>query len=314
MEVKWIQITTNMFDDEKVKLIDAMPERDTIHYIWIRLLLQAGKTNSHGFIFLNENIPYTEEMLSTIFNRPINSIRLALSILSNLRMIKIDETSVIKITNWDKYQNVEGLEKIKTQNRKRQEKFRNKGKTKLLCSDDNCNVINNVTVTLSNETEQEQQQEQELEQELEQEQELETTTVVVFPTNDIKKNIREIIHNLKDLNITEKDAYDLYNNSNGDLDHIKEVYKFSETQNIRNIIGWLKIMVKPGQFKQPKESNNIKGFNNFEPRKHSERYEYLKEQCLLGQATEEEKKEFNEMRGWDDGNEKVNFEARSYGL
>ncbi|MBN3374799.1 hypothetical protein CF087_22550, partial [Clostridium botulinum] len=31
-EVKWIKITTNMFDDEKIKLIDAMPERDTVHY------------------------------------------------------------------------------------------------------------------------------------------------------------------------------------------------------------------------------------------------------------------------------------------
>jgi phage replisome organizer, putative, N-terminal region len=77
-EVKWIKITTNMFDDEKIKLIDAMPERDTIHYIWIRLLVQAGKTNANGYIFLNENVPYTEEMLSTIFNRPLNSVRLAL--------------------------------------------------------------------------------------------------------------------------------------------------------------------------------------------------------------------------------------------
>ena len=70
-DIKWIKITTNMFEDEKIRLIDAMPERDTIHYIWIRLLVQAGKTNANGFIFLNENIPYTEEMLSTIFCRPL---------------------------------------------------------------------------------------------------------------------------------------------------------------------------------------------------------------------------------------------------
>lgn len=30
-EIKWIKITTNMFEDEKIKLIDAMPERDTIY-------------------------------------------------------------------------------------------------------------------------------------------------------------------------------------------------------------------------------------------------------------------------------------------
>ena len=49
-DVKWIKVTTDMFEDEKIRLIDAMPERDTIHYIWIRLLVQAGKTNSHGYI------------------------------------------------------------------------------------------------------------------------------------------------------------------------------------------------------------------------------------------------------------------------
>ena len=40
-------------------------------------------------------------------------------------------------------------------------------------------------------------------------------------------------------------------------------------------------------------------FNNFEPRKQSDRYNYLQEQCLLGQATEEEKEEFRKLRGDD---------------
>jgi predicted phage replisome organizer len=101
-EIKWIKITTNMFDDEKIKLIDAMPERDTIFYIWMRLLVQAGKTNAAGYIFLNENIPYSEEMLSTIFNRPINSVRLALQSLKGFGMIEIAENNFIKIANWKK--------------------------------------------------------------------------------------------------------------------------------------------------------------------------------------------------------------------
>ena len=33
-DIKWIKIKTDMFEDEKIKLIDALPERDTIHYIW----------------------------------------------------------------------------------------------------------------------------------------------------------------------------------------------------------------------------------------------------------------------------------------
>ncbi|KFX57156.1 DnaD domain protein [Clostridium botulinum] len=127
-DIKWIKITTNMFEDEKIRLIDAMPERDTIHYVWIRLLVQAGKTNSNGFIFLGENIPYTDEMLSTIFCRPLTSIRLALKTLKDFRMIEVDEDNLIKIINWEKHQNVEGMERVREQNKIRAKNFRNKKK------------------------------------------------------------------------------------------------------------------------------------------------------------------------------------------
>lgn len=140
-EVKWIKITTNMFDDEKIKLIDAMPERDTIHYIWIRLLVQAGKTNANGYIFLNENVPYTEEMLSTIFNRPLNSVRLALKTLMDFGMIEIQGDRLIKITNWSKHQNIEGMEKVREQNKLRKQKQRAKEKKLLQAAkDETCGV------------------------------------------------------------------------------------------------------------------------------------------------------------------------------
>lgn len=126
--IKWIKITTDMFDDEKIKLIDAMPERDTIHYIWIRLLVQAGKINFNGYIFLNENIPYTDEMLATVFNRPLNSVRLALEVLANFEMIYIQEDKLIKIKNWAKYQNIDGMERIREQNKIRKQKQRAKEK------------------------------------------------------------------------------------------------------------------------------------------------------------------------------------------
>ncbi|MCR4944656.1 MAG: phage replisome organizer N-terminal domain-containing protein [Clostridium sp.] len=147
-DIKWIKITTDMFDNEKIRLIDAMPERDTIHYVWMRLLVQAGKTNANGFIYLSDQIPYTEEMLSTLFNRNINSIRLALSVLENFKMINIEENKEIKIVNWEKYQNVEGVERIREQTRKRVAKCRERKK------EEKANVTkSNVTVTEQKEKE-----------------------------------------------------------------------------------------------------------------------------------------------------------------
>ena len=70
-EVKWIKIVTNIFDDEKIQLIEKMPDGDAIIVVWFKLLCLAGKTNNHGVMILSDKIPYTDEMLSTIFRRPI---------------------------------------------------------------------------------------------------------------------------------------------------------------------------------------------------------------------------------------------------
>ena len=138
-----------MFDDEKIRLIEQMPDSDTILVIWIKLLAQAGKTNSSGYIFLSENIPYTDEMLSTIFNRPLSTVRLALKTFEEMGMIGVDDRSFISISNWDKHQSVDKLAKIREQNRERQARFREKNKL------DEPKKDSNVPVTLRNATEEE---------------------------------------------------------------------------------------------------------------------------------------------------------------
>src|SRR5699024_6737379 len=72
--------------------------------------------------------PYTDEMLSTIFNRPLSTIRLALKTFEDLGRIVIDDNSFISISNWEKHQNIEGLERIRSQNRKRKQRQREREK------------------------------------------------------------------------------------------------------------------------------------------------------------------------------------------
>ena len=125
-EIKWIKLAINMHEDEKIKLIDDLPERDTIHYIWIRMLLLGGKLNANGEVFLSDGKPLTAKMLAILFSRPLQDIKLALKVLSRFGMIEIATNKVIKIVNWNKYQNVEGMEKVREQNRKRAENHREK--------------------------------------------------------------------------------------------------------------------------------------------------------------------------------------------
>lgn len=149
-EVKWVKLSTQMFDDEKIKLIEQMPESDTLLIIWVKLLAQAGKTNASGFIYLSENVPYTDEMLAHIFGRPLGIVRMALDTFRKFGMIEINEQNYISICNWEKHQNLDALEKIREQNRKRVSKHR--AKQRALQLPKPCNVTDNITVTQSNAT------------------------------------------------------------------------------------------------------------------------------------------------------------------
>lgn len=131
-DVKWIKLSTNMFEDEKIRLIESMPEADTLLIIWIRLLAQAGKTNASGYIFLSKNIPYSDEMLATLFNRPIATVRLALQTFKQFGMIEITDDQYICISNWEKHQNIDGLERVKQLNMERNRKYRERKKQQQL--------------------------------------------------------------------------------------------------------------------------------------------------------------------------------------
>lgn len=155
-DVSWLKLKTEMFSDDKIKLIESMPEADSILIIWIKLLCQAAKTNANGYIFLNQNVPFTTQMLTTLFNRPFTIIELALKTLRDFGMISINESGMILIENWTKHQNAEGLDKIREQTSARVRKYREKQKLfppfkeKIKNIDKEECVTGNVTETLQN--------------------------------------------------------------------------------------------------------------------------------------------------------------------
>ena len=126
-DVKWIKITTDIFDDEKILLIESMPSSDSIITIWFKLLILAGKQNNNGVFMMSNKLPYTDEMLATIFRRDINTVRLALSTFEKFGMIEIVE-NVITIPNWGKHQNLEQIQARKEYQKEYQREYRKKQK------------------------------------------------------------------------------------------------------------------------------------------------------------------------------------------
>ena len=122
-EIKWIKLCTDVFDDEKIMLIESMPDADSIIVLWFKLLCLAGKQNNGGVFMLNDKMLYNDEMFAAIFRRPLNLVRLALNTFENLGMIEI-VNNAYTIPNWEKHQNVDKMDEIREYNRLKQQESR----------------------------------------------------------------------------------------------------------------------------------------------------------------------------------------------
>lgn len=137
-EVKWIKLVTDLFDNRKIKQIEVLPEGDAIIVIWMKLLCLAGNINDSGYVYFTNEIPYTDQMLSTQFNRPLTTIQLALKTFEQFGMIEIID-DMLRISNWEKYQSVDKMAEIREYNRLA--KQRSREKQKLL------NNVNDMSMT-----------------------------------------------------------------------------------------------------------------------------------------------------------------------
>ena len=125
--VKWVKLTTDMFDNRKIKYLRGLPEGNNIVLIWVMLLTMAGRCNANGYIFLTESVPYSPQMLANELGFPENTIQVALRALESMEMLTIEEDTLM-IPGWEEHQNTAALEQIRESNRKRQARYREQAK------------------------------------------------------------------------------------------------------------------------------------------------------------------------------------------
>lgn len=137
IQVQWLKLYTDIFDNEKIKKLLKNRDGDTYCRVWIQLLTLAAKSNQHGAILLGENIPMTVDDLAKAMNKTVNKITTIIQQLINLGMIIVKENTIY-IKNWDVYQSADKLEKIQEGNRRRQREYRERQKknnvTQMLCN------------------------------------------------------------------------------------------------------------------------------------------------------------------------------------
>lgn len=136
-------VQTDMVDDEKIRIIESMPEGDTIIVLWLKLMTLARKCNSDGWVWLAEGKPYSDDHLAAIWRRPLNTVKLALQLFEDMSMVHRNGQGIY-LTNWVEYQNVDALANIREANKQRVRRFRER--QKLLSPPNDVTLQCNVTV------------------------------------------------------------------------------------------------------------------------------------------------------------------------
>lgn len=174
-DVKWIKITTDIFDDEKILLIESLPDAYAMITVWFKLLCLAGKQNNSG-VFLMGKIAYTDKMLATIFRMKESTVTMALNTFEQFGMVEIVD-GVITIPNWGKHQNLDQMENRKEYMRTYMQEYRAKQRA-LTAGGANCKPNSKPNVSKAD---------IDIEEDSEEESNINTTSNDVVRNTDIQK-------------------------------------------------------------------------------------------------------------------------------
>lgn len=88
-DVKWIKLSTNMFEDEKIRLIEQMPEADSILVCWFKLYLMTSKDKSLKLENFATETHSLEELLSVLLRKDVEFIKRMIAVLTDVGVLVI---------------------------------------------------------------------------------------------------------------------------------------------------------------------------------------------------------------------------------
>ena len=67
--LQWLKLSTDFFDNNKIKLLESEKDGDTLIRVWIQLLTIAMKCNYQGRLSITEDKPMTVDEFSKIMGK-----------------------------------------------------------------------------------------------------------------------------------------------------------------------------------------------------------------------------------------------------
>ncbi|MCD3211081.1 DnaD domain protein [Clostridium botulinum C/D] len=83
----YLKLKENFFDTEEIKILEQMTNGYKYSNILLKLYLKSLKFN--GALRVNEYIPYNEEMIAAVTNHDVDTVRTAITLFKQLKLIDI---------------------------------------------------------------------------------------------------------------------------------------------------------------------------------------------------------------------------------
>ena len=96
----WLKLKRDFFKRHDIQIIEGMPNGKDYVLFYLKLLVES--VDHDGALRFNDTIPYNEQMLSTITNTNIDTVRSAMKVFTELSMIDVLENQTIFMTEVSK--------------------------------------------------------------------------------------------------------------------------------------------------------------------------------------------------------------------
>ena len=94
--LQWLKLSTDFFDNNKIKLLESERDGDTLIRVWIQLLTIAMKCNYQGRLSITEDKPMTVEEFSKIMGKSKKKITKCIEKFEELLENPRDPEEIIK--------------------------------------------------------------------------------------------------------------------------------------------------------------------------------------------------------------------------
>ena len=89
----WLKLKKDFFKRHDIRIIESLPDGKEIVLFYLKLMLES--VDHEGELRFSEELPFSEQMLSTITNTDVSIVTSALDTLSQFGLVETDESGTI---------------------------------------------------------------------------------------------------------------------------------------------------------------------------------------------------------------------------